>query len=342
MTGQPAQTYQVTPTGWIRLGSNRVGARIINQSLSATVWLSPQPGVPGTGTPVVPGTPVQWTRDGDLYASLGTDPDSVAAGSATIVLSSDISDSAANPVAVASATAIALLNSGVGISYRYDLLSTGPGVTPWLDVRKYTSLVIFPNVALPNTASTLVNFDVAGALDASGTGSTLLNGWYGYRGSKTIDWTVQYTVPCMFPYMRITGPPSGYSSIIVYGTNRPNVASPSGYNDHERNSPYLENGQLVAANSGIFIYLPAVKAKLHATVMLIGGANVLDTKVQLYTIGSLLYEAAPPNVWVAAGNGVNADFQALLTSQQPTRLFLYNNTATPKNIIYRLSLEDVG
>jgi hypothetical protein len=77
-------------------------AIIINESRTATVWCSGNPGMsPGQGTVINPGTFVNWTQPGDVYLILGTDVRSTDVGVAHCTVSYDVNQWSPDPVAIA-------------------------------------------------------------------------------------------------------------------------------------------------------------------------------------------------------------------------------------------------
>lgn len=143
---QPVNLSVITTP--IRGGSYPAGYQIINTSLEATVWVANNPSVaPNAGTPVSPGTSIIWNTDGDLWLVLGADTQSVAAGSASVVLSYDVTAWQPNPIAVATA----ILNSGVividnptaFVAPQIVAITGGSDVYGPFDVSRYNSVELY-------------------------------------------------------------------------------------------------------------------------------------------------------------------------------------------------------
>jgi hypothetical protein len=156
---QQSVTLRVTPN-IIRGGSYPAGYQIINTSLQATIWVSPNAGMSsGQGTPVYPGTSLVWNTDNNLFLILGNDAQSVAAGFADIILSYDTQNWQPNPIAIATA----VINSGVLIVdspveiITNNIYSTA-GVATVYDVSRYSSLQMYVNPS----AGTTLTFEFSG------------------------------------------------------------------------------------------------------------------------------------------------------------------------------------
>lgn len=253
------QPLNLTATPQIlRAGSYPGPYSIINTSLTATIWVANNPAVaPFQGTSIPPSTALTWTPldNEDLYVVLGNDGASILAGAAPFIVSFDTTGWQPDPSAVATATALAILNTGsliidqpqVLVTNAY-LSSLSTGVTPpffqVFDVRRYSSV----NIRLANTVAARNTFRIDFYADAActqlvGSGLTLI--WFSNTNAEWLG-----TIPVMGAYMVFNGttPASifinsvslSYRSVPGIRQFSPNLGAPS----------ILTNTQLV--NSGAF------------------------------------------------------------------------------------------
>lgn len=203
-------TVGATP---LRAGSYPGGYQIINKSLDATVWAASNPSVSdGTGTPIYPGTSLIWESSGDLWLILGTDGQSVKAGSAGVTLSYDVTGWQPNPVAIATA----VLNSGVIVvdnpTPLMSISATGPGVTTLIDISRYQSL----------NMSIILNTPTAGVdyiyLEFSDGGVTTYRVPLVFQDAGQL-WTA--SIPCYGSGFRIRMGTAANLSFFVSGSYRP-------------------------------------------------------------------------------------------------------------------------
>ena len=117
------------------------GTTLYNMDSNNAVWLSSSRAVsPNNGIFLAPLATCQWSKDAQAWACVDTGVNA----SVNVNVSGDVSQ-IDNPVALATAVAVALLASGVSIAYPETLIGTfnlpAPGSgTPVLDVHNYASL----------------------------------------------------------------------------------------------------------------------------------------------------------------------------------------------------------
>lgn len=130
-----------------RLSITATPAQLVNQSLSATIWVGAGTDVAtNNGTPINPGTSLQWnTINNQLFVVLGSDALSQAATDVSLLVSYDTQFWQPNPVAVATAA----INSGQISQDQPAYLIGSSGVTinvgagtsgAIIDVSKYQSV----------------------------------------------------------------------------------------------------------------------------------------------------------------------------------------------------------
>ena len=97
-------TYPISSRPVRIAGSQDAPFRIINLSVDNPVWVSNNPGISGgQGTPISPGTSLQWLNPTELWAVCDSGL------TASIIVTTEIDDWQPDPVAIATA----ILNSGV-------------------------------------------------------------------------------------------------------------------------------------------------------------------------------------------------------------------------------------
>ena len=135
--------YPVRATSPVRIaGSTDAPFRVINLG-AATVWVSDNSGiVAGAGTPIYAGTSLQWIKPTQLFAVANTGTTS------EVLVTTEIDDWTGDPIALAAATASAILNSGVVIIdqptvlYNDQLRPANSRTTPPLDISRYQSVTV--------------------------------------------------------------------------------------------------------------------------------------------------------------------------------------------------------
>lgn len=155
MSITPSTNYSIGSSP-VRIGYNIAGSLIINRSQTATAWFGPSFDV-GAGrqgsTPLYPGTSVRWDRPGDLYAALGNDADSIAAGTVALTVSDQITGWQPDPVAQGAAIAASLFTQGIRMPLVTNLLvsdildATGNS-TITVDVHDWTKQTIQVDMAI--------------------------------------------------------------------------------------------------------------------------------------------------------------------------------------------------
>lgn len=180
----------------------------------ARAWLGGGSSVgPNTGVPLDPGTALPWRSSGQVWAVI----DASATAAITLYVSSAISSWTPSPVAVATATAAELLNTGVPTVLTGDVLY-GPhtpvasGQTVTLDVSKYGSLnvTVAPGGAPDTQACCSYQF-------TDPTGAVVLDSNTLATASATQQ--VMYRIPVSGPQLQLQGVASS-PLLTVYGSNR--------------------------------------------------------------------------------------------------------------------------
>jgi hypothetical protein len=130
----PPITVPVNDSSAVRIATLVPPYTIINLSTEGTAWLADNPGVRvNYGTPLYPGTSLQWNRVGELWAIGDSD--------FLIQASKDVLDWEPNPIAIATA----ILNSGVLVIDNpvtvFDGQLNANNSTPRIDTSRYQSVI---------------------------------------------------------------------------------------------------------------------------------------------------------------------------------------------------------
>lgn len=142
MVYQSPVRYPVRSTSPVRIGGSSIDApfRIINFGPS-NIYVSDNSGIrPGAGTPIYSGTSLQWLKPTQLFAIADTNAD--------VLVTTEIDDWTGDPVALATATAAAILNSGIVLIDQPQLLSnvqirsSNNFSTGLIDVSHYQSIIL--------------------------------------------------------------------------------------------------------------------------------------------------------------------------------------------------------
>jgi len=122
------------------------------------VWISNNTGIaPGIGTPVYPGTSLQWMNPSELFA--------VSANAAEILVTSEIDDWQGDPIALATAIATEILQSGVVVIdnpvtlIRLGVLTSTNTSTAIYDVSRYNTLTLDLGLLVAGTDSSEVTLN---------------------------------------------------------------------------------------------------------------------------------------------------------------------------------------
>ena len=217
--------YPVRATSPVRIaGSTDAPFRIINLG-SNTVWVSDNSGiVAGAGTPIYAGTSLQWMKPTQLFAI------SAAGTVSELLVTTEIDDWTGDPIALAAATASAILNSGVVIIdqptvlYNDQLRPANSRTTGPLDISRYQSVT----VSLECTAIAGTNPFVRISFYADAARTLLLKTFaipFHSAGIPAGFWKATLPVQGAFMVVESNYPPiigNGPNvNVIIVGSNRP-------------------------------------------------------------------------------------------------------------------------
>jgi hypothetical protein len=203
-------TYSVPSTTPIHIaGSKDPPVRIINTAVTGTVWLSDNPGLQaGQGTPLHPGTSLQWTRPTELFA--------IADSGLTvdIILTTEVDDWQPDPAAIAAA----VLNAGVLVIDNPQTIMqvavNGPGSTSEADIGRYQSLNISIILATDNPVTPTDN-RLQLLFTDGGTTTYIVHLYFAVQGQL---WTA--AVPCYGDGFSVSVLTDSTFNVFVSGSHR--------------------------------------------------------------------------------------------------------------------------
>ena len=209
----PGSTVKVVPGPSAQIfGPLTTGATIKNNDTVNSIWVSSSRAVlPENGIEITPLGTIQWSaNDKQVFACVDT-----GVTVPVLVTISDDANQTTDPVAVATATAIQLLASGVKIVQSADILLqvSGAGIANQyiVDVSKYASAAI---LWVSGGAAGTGWFDVQFATDITNT--VPLGSGYSVTSSQIFSQNT-VVVPCLGPAMVIQLPTVASGSLIVIG-----------------------------------------------------------------------------------------------------------------------------
>lgn len=320
----------------VRLAAFGGRYQVCNLSSSATVWLSnDSTAKDGVGTPLAPGASLVREVQGELWAALGADAQSVAAGRCTVVLDPMI-EQWSNPVA----TALAILNSGVIVIDQQTTLVpaqlNNPAVTTLtnIDVSRYRSIYVRFLYVAGSGSITFTWFDSTGAIQL---------------GQDAYSWVSGDNVNCSL-HIPVVG------SILQVAWNWSqtsgfNITVLSSYRDVPKTSQRVVDRDLGSASSSIasgatLSLTPAFRYDGPCTVRAAIGATVtanegLELNIVNRVTGSS-FAGQMQAVTQLVGHTFAIAFQEFVAPRASWRVDLVNRTSTTQTITGQLTASPEG